>query len=546
VEVISLHTVDPRFHHLAMVLCSLPGGHLLYHPGAFDSHSLREIDRLVPQEQRLAVEEEDALRFSCNAVSAGGTLITAPLREGLRSRLRERGIGVVEVDLGEFHRAGISARDLCLRLDEPRPGPGKAICHLASEEVELQGHLINTGLMAKMLDLITDNGCSFDIIQFTAGQRPDDPSVARLRVTAPRPAVLQSIVAQIKARGGETEGAAREAHLVEVEQDGVAPPDFLVTTIYPTDVLVDRRWIEVEQRRMDATVVVDRGSAPPRAFARLMRDVRRGDLVVSGHDGVRVRVPEEGADGKEDFAFMSSSVSSERRVEIEVERIAWEMRRIRDRGGKIVVVPGPVVIHTGGGPHLASLIREGHIQALLGGNAIAAHDIEQSIYSTSLGVDLRSGHVVEGGHRHHLRVINEVRRHGSIAAAVRAGFVRAGVMHACVTAGVPFVLAGSIRDDGPLPDTVMDLVEAQRLYQEQVQGADMILMLSTMLHAIGTGNMTPSGVRLICVDISPAVVTKLADRGSLESVGIVTDVGLFLSMLCAKLEVVPGGETATR
>jgi lysine-ketoglutarate reductase/saccharopine dehydrogenase-like protein (TIGR00300 family) len=226
-------------------------------------------------------------------------------------------------------------------------------------------------------------------------------------------------------------------------------------------------------------------------------------------------------------------------VEIEVERLAWEMSRIRDRGGRIAVVPGPVVIHTGGGPYLAELIRGGFVQALLGGNAIAVHDIEQSVYSTSLGVDLRSGHVVEGGHRHHLRAINTVRGHGSIAAAVEAGYIRSGVMHACVTCGVPFVLAGSIRDDGPLPETLMDLCEAQRQYAEHLRGSDMVLMLSSMLHSIGVGNMTPSGVRLICVDISPSVVTKLADRGSLECVGIVTDVGLFLSLLTAQLGLRP-------
>lgn len=233
---------------------------------------------------------------------------------------------------------------------------------------------------------------------------------------------------------------------------------------------------------------------------------------------------------------MGAGVSSERRVEIVVEQIAWELRQIRDRGGKVVVTAGPVVIHTGGGSHLSRLIREGYVQALLGGNAIAVHDIEQAVMGTSLGVDMKRGVPVSGGHRHHLRAINAVRSHGNIAAAVQAGYLTRGVMYECVKNEVPFCLAGSIRDDGPLPDTYMDLLAAQTEYARLLQDTDMILMLSTMLHSIGVGNMTPAGVKMVCVDINPAVVTKLSDRGSVESVGVVTDVGLFLSLLVQQLD----------
>jgi lysine-ketoglutarate reductase/saccharopine dehydrogenase-like protein (TIGR00300 family) len=232
---------------------------------------------------------------------------------------------------------------------------------------------------------------------------------------------------------------------------------------------------------------------------------------------------------------MSAEVSSERRVELAVDRIAWEMRRIRERDGKVVVVAGPVVVHTGGAPHLASLIRHGYVQALLGGNGLATHDIEHALFGTSLGVDLERGASVEGGHRNHLRAINLVRGCGGIAAAVAQGWLGSGIMYECVTRGVAFALAGSIRDDGPLPETVMDLLEAQRAYARIIAGADMILMLASMLHGIGVGNMTPAGVRLICVDISPAMVTKLADRGSVDAIGMVTDVGLFLNLLDQRL-----------
>lgn len=233
---------------------------------------------------------------------------------------------------------------------------------------------------------------------------------------------------------------------------------------------------------------------------------------------------------------MSGSVSSERRVELVVEQVAWELRQIRDRGGKVVVTAGPVVIHTGGGEHLARLIREGYVQALLGGNAIAVHDMEQAMMGTSLGVDMKRGVAVRGGHRHHLKVINTIRRYGSIAAAVEKGILKSGVMYECVKNNVPFCLAGSIRDDGPLPDTQMDLIKAQEEYARLLKGADLILMLSSMLHSIGVGNMTPAGVKMVCVDINPAVVTKLSDRGSLESIGVVTDVGLFLSLLVKQLD----------
>jgi lysine-ketoglutarate reductase/saccharopine dehydrogenase-like protein (TIGR00300 family) len=233
---------------------------------------------------------------------------------------------------------------------------------------------------------------------------------------------------------------------------------------------------------------------------------------------------------------MGAGVSSERRVELVVEQIAWDLRRIRERGGKVAVVAGPVVIHTGGGEHLARLVREGYVGALLGGNAIAVHDIEQALLGTSLGVDLRRGVPVHGGHRHHLKVINLVRRCGGIKQAVEQGVVTRGIFYECVRRGVPFSLAGSIRDDGPLPDTQMDLIAAQADYARLLDGSEMTLMLSSMLHSIGAGNMTPSGVKLVCVDINPAVVTKLSDRGSLESVGVVTDVGLFLSLLVRQLD----------
>ena len=407
----------------------------------------------------------------------------------------------------------------------------------ASRNLEVSGHLLDTGLMNEMLDLITEAGGAFEVLRFEAGRTKADLSSASLRVTAPDAATLDSVVGKLIDRGARVpQGEERDADLVRVEQDGVAPDDFYSTTIFHTEVRIAGRWVPVARQRMDVMIAVDAGGS---AECSLMRDLRASERVVCGVDGIRTFPPERqtaGAEPADEFAFMASSVSSERRVELAVNEIAADLTRIKEAGGKVVVVPGPVVVHTGGAPYLAALIHEGYVHALLGGNAIAAHDIELSLFGTSLGVNMERGRPVHEGHKHHLRAINMVRGYGSIAAAVEAGAVPpGGVMHACVTRGVPFVLAGSIRDDGPMPDTRMDLLQAQREYQEAIRGADLILMLSTMLHSIGVGNMTPSGVKLVCVDINPAVVTKLTDRGSLESVGIVTDVGLFLRLLAGRL-----------
>jgi lysine-ketoglutarate reductase/saccharopine dehydrogenase-like protein (TIGR00300 family) len=289
---------------------------------------------------------------------------------------------------------------------------------------------------------------------------------------------------------------------------------------------------------MDGAIVVSNTPQGPTAQCKILRDLQVGDRVVVGTEGIRTVRKTESREQRntQEFSFMASGVSSERRVELVVEQIAWEMRQIRDQGGKVVVTAGPVVIHTGGGEHLARLIREGYVQALLGGNAIAVHDIEQSIMGTSLGIDMKRGVSVNGGHRHHLKVINTIRRCGSIASAVEQGVLTSGVLYECIKNHVPFALAGSIRDDGPLPDTQMDLIKAQEEYARLIEGADLILMLASMLHSIGVGNMTPAGVKMVCVDINPAVVTKLSDRGSVESVGVVTDVGLFLSLLVQQLD----------
>jgi len=554
VEVLSLRLMDERYYHLDTCFCPLADGTLLYYPSAFDFYSNRLIESRLSPEKRLVVGEADALAFACNAVNVGDTVILNQASAELRRQLEERGYTVLETPLTEFLKAGGAAKCLTLRLDEPRlaatAGAGAlgvggglegAVQPTLSRTIRLQGHLLDTGLINRALDRIVEGGGSFQVLEFALGQQRHSPSSAAIRVSAPDGGVMADLMARLIDLGAQaSEEQECDAALAPVEADGVAPDDFYVSTIYPTDVRVGGEWLRVARQRMDGALVVRRDTTEPGAPAlvecRLLRDLRAGEQVVVGVEGLRTLRKDPARDRREtDFAFMGAGVSSERRVELVVEQIAWEWRRIRDRGGKVVVVAGPVVIHTGGGAHLAQLVREGYVQALLGGNAIAVHDVEQALMGTSLGVDLQQGVAVHGGHRHHLKAINTIRRCGSLAAAVEQGVLQGGIFHACVQGRVPFVLAGSIRDDGPLPDTEMDLIRAQTAYAQALEGADMVLMLSSMLHSIGVGNMTPAGVKLVCVDINPAVVTKLSDRGSLESVGVVTDVGLFLSLLVQQL-----------
>jgi lysine-ketoglutarate reductase/saccharopine dehydrogenase-like protein (TIGR00300 family) len=544
IEVLSLHLVDERFYHLDTCFCPLEGGYLLYYPGAFDAYSNQLIERRVPAAKRIAIEEADAVNFACNSVNLGQVVVMNKASNSLKSALARAGFEVVETPLTEFLKAGGAAKCLTLRVNEPVMEDRHAVAGVETRVIQMQGHLLDSGLINRALDLIVEGGGSFQVLDFRLGEQRQSTSAARIKVSAPSHEVMEELMAQLIDLGAVApdDRSERDAQLEPIELPGVAPDDFYVTTIYPTEVRVQGQWIRLQNQRMDGAIAIaGLNEGQPVARCKLLRDLELGEYVVTGIDGIRtVRKAEARGDRtareSQEFTFMGSGVSSERRVELVVEQIAWELRQVRERRGKTVVVAGPVVIHTGGGEHLSRLIREGYVHALLGGNAIAVHDMEQALMGTSLGVDMKQGIAVRGGHRHHLKTINTIRRCGNIAKAVEQGVLTNGIMYECVKQDVPFVLAGSIRDDGPLPDTVTDMVEAQQAYAKLLEGADTIIMLSSMLHSIGVGNMTPAGVKLVCVDINPAVVTKLADRGSLESVGVVTDVGLFLSLLMRQLD----------
>jgi lysine-ketoglutarate reductase/saccharopine dehydrogenase-like protein (TIGR00300 family) len=321
-----------------------------------------------------------------------------------------------------------------------------------------------------------------------------------------------------------------DAHLAPVEHDRCAPDDFYSTTNHKTHVRSGQQWIEVENQRMDAMVVVAEG----RAYCRRLRDLRTGDRIVVGLRGIRV-TPESKERDRLSFAFMSNGISSERQVETAVRQTAELVRHAVEQRQKVLVVAGPVVVHTGGVAGLAALIRGGWVHGVLSGNALGVHDVEAALLGTSLGVRLSDGRQEEHGHRNHMRAINAINRAGSVRQAVESGCLTQGILYECIKAGIPFVLAGSLRDDGPLPDTITDMNAAQDAYAAQLKGAGLVLCLGSMLHSIATGNMLPSWVKIVCVDINPAVATKVSDRGTGQAVGIVADVGLFLDLLSKAL-----------
>lgn len=393
---------------------------------------------------------------------------------------------------------------------------------MPTETVQVQGHIIDSLILAKILDLIVASGADYRLVDFEVGKSNTDLSLARIEVSAGDDDTLTALLEELHAHGANAISDA-DATLIAAEVDGVLPEGFYSTTNLPTAIRVGGKWIDVINPEMDCGIVVD--GAVARTVP--MHRVKAGDQVVVGNEGARV-IALEKPRGTHPFEFMASEVSSEKPKARLLAEVGDRIRRAREEGKKVLVVAGPALIHTGAGPDLAALVRGGWVQCLFAGNGFATHDIESNVLGTSLGVSLSEGAGVEGGHSNHLRVINEVRRHGSIAAAVAAGYVTGGVMYELVKAGIPYVLGGSVRDDGPLPDVYTDVVAAADALREMIPGVGVALMLASTLHAIATGNCLPAGVETFCVDINQAVVTKLADRGSHQALGIVTDVGLFV------------------
>ena len=402
----------------------------------------------------------------------------------------------------------------------------------ASEQVEITGHLMDSGVLARVLDDVLDYGGDYVVDRIDLGRNHDDESHAVLTIAAPTEEHLQRVLMRVHTHGVNAVDPG-EALLRTADRDGVLPDDFYSTTNLETVVRVDGSWVPVEQPEMDCGLVVADG----RVRTVPVSDVVAGMQIVCGAQGVRVVLP-AAEHSTSEWGFMGSSVSSEKPQGLLVRQIAAQLREVKADGGRVLWVAGPAVVHTGAAPAMVALVQAGYVDCLFAGNALATHDIEGSLFGTSLGVDLAAGRGVEHGHEHHIRAINTVRRAGSIAAAVEQGVLTGGVMHALVRSGTPYVLVGSVRDDGPLPDVITDVIEGQRAMRAQLEGVGFTVMVATMLHSIATGNILPASIPLVCVDINPATVTKLADRGSAQAVGIVTDIGLFLDQLAR--ELVPG------
>jgi lysine-ketoglutarate reductase/saccharopine dehydrogenase-like protein (TIGR00300 family) len=404
-----------------------------------------------------------------------------------------------------------------------------------SRVVELEGHIIDSGMMGTAFSIVMDLGGEFTVEEFDIGQHKDEESYARLCVTADDEATLQAIVHELH-QNGANPADPTDATLEPAPADRVVPQGFYSTTNHPTYVRYDGEWLAVEHVEMDCAVVVEeRDGDAPRAFTKVLNAVEAGDRIVTGDTGIRVDPPDRSRDAGGAFGFMEGGVSAERPSESTIRKIATAMRETKKEGGRILAVAGPALIHSGAREDFARLVREGYVDMLSAGNGFAVHDIERDLYGTSLGVDTETLDHARHGHKHHIYAISEVIREGGIEAAVESGTIESGVMYECVTNDRPYVLAGSIRDDGPLPDTITDAIEAQNAIREQAHEADMVLMLSTLLHSVAVGNCLPSTTRVVCVDINPATVTQLLDRGSAQAVGMVTDIGAFVPLLADEL-----------
>lgn len=400
---------------------------------------------------------------------------------------------------------------------------------MVERRIELHGHIIDSRILPRVMDQIVDHGAEYYFERFDVGRTNDEPSHVCIRLQAASPEAMDDLLFELVNIGARIPDEV-DARVEPAPMDGAFPEAFYSTTNQQTHIRISGAWREVKNPEMDCAILLENGEA--RTVA--MSDVRKGEPIVVGRDGIRVRPVERGRD-RQSFEFMGSEVSSEKPKGVIIEEIAAYLRQVKERGEKVLLVGGPTIIHTGAAPVLAGLIRDGWIDVLFAGNALATHDLEFSLFRTSLGVYLEGGSPAEGGHEHHLRAINRIRLVGGIAKAVESGIITEGVMHAAITAGIEYVLAGSIRDDGPLPEVITDVVEAQRAMRKRLPGVGACVIVGSMLHGIAVGNLLPAHVRTICVDINPSVVTKLLDRGSLQTMGLVTDADAFLRALRAAL-----------
>ncbi len=400
-----------------------------------------------------------------------------------------------------------------------------------SSEVEVRGHLIDSMILTRIFDVIMDLGGEFEVLDMQVGKKKEDPSYAKLQITGKNQTQLDKILEQVY-RAGALQTKEKQVTLQAAPKDMVMPDNFYSTTNNSTQILYNGKWITVENMMMDKCIVIKNG----RASCTPIREVKKGDFVVIGEEGIKVTPPERPREGSNVFEFMGSSSSSERPTQHIAKKVAQDIYKTKKQNGKIILVGGPAIIHTGAADSVADLIRLGYIDGVLAGNALAVHDIEYATLGTSLGMNVHDGSLAVRGHRNHMETINAVFKAGSIANMVKTGKLKKGILYECVRKKIPFVLAGSIRDDGPLPDVITDVTAAQKKYKQVLKDAKIVIMVSTMLHSIATGNMIPANVKVIVIDINQPTVTKLMDRGTWQALGIVTDVGAFLPLVSQEIK----------
>jgi len=397
-------------------------------------------------------------------------------------------------------------------------------------EIELKGHIIDSDILNKVFDTIIDLNGDFEVKEFKIGKHKKDPSYARILIISEMREVLEDILTAVHNLGAIVPDI-NDAIWEEAIGDKIVPSGFYTTTNHPTFVRINNKWVEVENIGMDCLITIE----GYRAICKPIDEIKRGDKVLVGRTGIKVVPPPRPREKNPFFGFMTNQVSSERPNISFAKKIAQQIVRIKEDEGKITVVGGPAIVHTGASESLEWMIRNGFVDLLLAGNALAVHDIEKSLYGTSLGMDIEKGEPTVGGNKNHIYTISEIIKAGSIKNAVERGILKKGIFYECIVKDIPFVLAGSIRDDGPLPDTITDTMVAKKMMREKLKYSNMVMMMATMLHSIAVGNMLPSFVETIVIDVNPLVITKLVDRGSIQAVGIVADIGSFLPLMVSEL-----------
>lgn len=405
---------------------------------------------------------------------------------------------------------------------------------MVSEIVTLEGHIIDSRALGLVLDDIIAFGGEFNILEVHIGQSRNERSHARIEVRANTLDEMKELLSVLSNHGALWH-AAEDAEIEAADMEGAFPEEFYSTTNHQTFIRHEGNWIEVQDQEMDCGVVHDPVAGTYRCVP--VARIRKGDRIVCGHRGVKV-VPLGRSRARGVFEFMNSDVSTEKPKHTIIRQCARQMVETKRAGEKLLLVGGPAIVHTGAVEHVVSLIERGYFHVLFAGNALATHDIEHNLYGTSLGVYIDKATLADTGHEHHLRAINTIRRCGSIRKAVETGVLTGGIMHACIQHNVSTVLAGSVRDDGPLPDIITDSLEAQDAMRAAIKGVGFGLMVATALHSIATGNILPASIPVVCVDISPSTLTKLSDRGSFQTIGLVTDVEPFFRSLLTAIDEV--------